>query len=257
MNTYPLRLMINAITINKNSNFVLLSILLLYSLQSLSQSYSNKLASANNRGITPQVQFISDTPNIDGHLDSNLEFLNKNSFEYVWQFDNPVTDTVEVTYRLAYTPTHLYVYLETDIDSITYHRRGYLWGDGYKVLLGIPQMDSLTNEYYELFFSPTVEKEYEYARQGISYYNFDQVTNKLSSNTQSQESAHKNTCGFEALIAWEDVKPYHPWFMNEMGYNIYFAKGFEHEQHGWITNGYSLVKDEGIWMRRYLRETIN
>ena len=85
------------------------------------------------------IPFLKTTPEIDGLLDQGLELLPAHSFNHVFQFDNPVTDTVAVSFRLAYTPSHLYLYLETNVDSISYHRRGYLWGDGYKVLLGIPQ----------------------------------------------------------------------------------------------------------------------
>ncbi len=213
----------------------------------LAQSETIDLKLIENVSSLSMVNFINEQPIIDGLLDPHLEDLKANTFNFIWQFDNPKTDTALVTYRMAYTPSHLYVYLETDVDSISYHRRGNLWGDGYKILLGIPQKDSLTNEYYELFFSPTQEKEYEWGRQGIMSYNIDQAAKKLSRDTKSQEKAQKNISGFEALIAWEDIKPYHPWFMDKMGFNIYFAKGIEHEEHGYITNGYSIVEDEGIW----------
>ena len=192
------------------------------------------------------VAFIHKTPNIDGQLDADLEYLENKKFNYIWQFDNPVTDTVQVTYRMAYTPSHLYLYIETNVDSVSYHRRGYLWGDGYKVLLGISQKDSLTNEYYELSYSPSLDEDY-WDRQRIANYNFTQIRKKLSKTSKSQEKALNGKSGFEALIAWDDIEPYHPWFLDKMGYNIYFAKGIETKEHGYITNGYSLVEDEGIW----------
>ena len=192
------------------------------------------------------VAFINKTPIIDGQLDSDLEYLNIKKFKYIWQFDNPVTDTVQVTYRMAYTPSHLYLYIETDVDSVSYHRRGYLWGDGYKVLLGIPQKDSLTNEYYELAYSPSLDKDNR-GRQQIFGYNFTQIRKYFSKSSTSQEMALNQKSGFEALIAWDDIKPYHPWFLDEIGFNVYFAKGIESKEHGYITNGYSLVEDEGIW----------
>lgn len=192
------------------------------------------------------VAFISKTPIIDGQLDSDLEYLDVKKFNYIWQFDNPVTDTVQVTHRMAYTPSHLYLYIETDVDSVSYHRRGYLWGDGYKVLLGIPQKDTLTNEYYELAYSPSLDKGH-WERQKIFGYNFTQIRKHLSRSSISQEKALSGKSGFEALIAWEDIKPYHPWFLDEIGYNVYFAKGIESREHGYITNGYSIVEDEGIW----------
>jgi len=221
--------------------------LLLYSIESHAQSKEIDKGEIDIGIVASEIKFISKNPIIDGELDAELKHLKARPFKYVWQFDNPVTDTVHVTYRMAYTPSHLYVYIETDVDSITYHRRGYLWGDGYKILLGIPQQDPLTNEYYELRFSPTLEKEYERYRQGMSYYNFDQPTKRLSKRTRSQEKAYSGISGFEALISWDDIKPYHPWFMKEMGYNIYFAKGIDYKELDWITNGYSLVEDEGIW----------
>ena len=205
-----------------------------------------KLSTSQTK-ISSSISFIPKTPIIDGQLDSDLSHLDIRPFNYIWQFDNPVTDTTLVTYRMAYTPSHLYLYIETDVDSVTYHRRGYLWGDGYKVLLGIPQNDTLTNEYYELNFSPTLEPDYEKYRQGISYYNFDQATKHLSPKTLSQEKSNNNTSGFEALIAWDDIKPYHPWFLDSIGFNLYFAKGIDTKEYDWITNGYSLVEDEGIW----------
>ena len=192
------------------------------------------------------VEFINKTPEIDGQLDSDLQHLDIKKFKYIWQFDNPITDTTQVNYRMAYTPSHLYLYIETGVDSISYHRRGYLWGDGFKVLLGIPQKDSLTNEYYELAYSPSLNKD-NWEKQQIQGYNFTQIRKKLSNSSKSQEKPLNGKSGFEALIAWDDIKPYHPWFLDKIGYNIYFAKGIESKEHGYITNGYSLVEDEGIW----------
>ncbi|MFC5044758.1 alpha/beta hydrolase-fold protein [Aquimarina hainanensis] len=147
---------------------------------------------------------------------------------------------------MGYTATHLYLYIETAEDRINYHRRGYLWGDGYKILLGMPKKDSLTDEYYELSYSPSKEKNH-WDRQRIMAYNFNQVTKPLSTQSISQEVSTGKKFGFEALIAWSDIEPYHPWFLGEIGCNIYFAKGINSQEHGYITNGYSLVDDEGIW----------
>ena len=179
---------------------------------------------ACNPNDQKDVVFINKTPKIDGQLDSDLEYLDIKKFKYIWQFDNPITDTVQVTYRMAYTSSHLYLYIETDVDSISYHRRGYLWGDGFKVLLGIPQKDSLTNEYYELAYSPSSDKD-NWERQQIHGYNFTQIRKKLSESSKSQEKALNKKSGFETLIAWDDIRPYHPWFIEEIGCNIYFAKG--------------------------------
>ena len=105
------------------------------------------------------VPYLEKSPNIDGRLDHELSDLPCRQFNHIWQFDNPVTDTAEITYRLGYTVDHLYLYIESNVDSISYHRRGYLWGDGYKLLIGIPNDSGSTDEYYELAFSPLEEVE--------------------------------------------------------------------------------------------------
>lgn len=198
------------------------------------------------------IQWINTIPIIDGILDDELSYLEQRKFNYFWQFENPPADTVKVSYRLGYTATHLYVYVETAADSITYRDRGFINGDGFKLLMAMPQADSGTNEYYDLVFSPSKDRKY-WARKRIWEYNREQEhKKKLSSATMFEEQAGKGRCGFEALIAWSDIPPYHPWFLEAMGYNLYFAKGLG----SGITNGYAVVADEGIWdeeipMRQY------
>lgn len=199
------------------------------------------------------VPMIDFTPVIDGVLDKKLRHLEPHGFNHFWQFDNPVTDTVQVTYRLAYTPKHLYVYIETESDHISYHRRGHVWGDGYKLLLGIPISDGLTPEFYELNYSPAKDTASAQARQRIGTFNGTQIFKKLSAKSQSQERAIQGKSGFEALIAWNDIPPYHPWLLPEMGYNLYFAKGISSKEYGYFTNGYAVVEDEGIWDEEILK----
>ncbi len=189
------------------------------------------------------IQWINTLPVIDGVLDNELSYLEQRKFNCFWRFENPATDTMKVSYCLGYTSTHLYVYIETATDSITYRDRGFINGDGFKLLIAMPQSDSGTNEYYDLVFSPSKDKQY-WARKRIWEYNREQEhKKKLSSATMFEEQAGKARCGFEALIAWRDILPYHPWFLEAMGYNLYFAKGLGPG----ITNGYAVVADEGIW----------
>lgn len=189
------------------------------------------------------IRFLEQNPVIDGQLDKELEDLNAREFNFIWQFNNPVTDTIPLTYRMAYTATHLYVYLEAQSDQVIYRRRGYVNGDGFMLLLGLPQKDSLTNEYYDLYFSASEDPNY-WAKEYIASYNFQaNHRKKFSDATTSQVKSSQGVSGFEALIAWEDIPPYHPWFLDEMGYNLYFAKAIGDT----ITNGYAVVEDEGIW----------
>ncbi len=188
------------------------------------------------------IPMLETKPTIDGRLDEGLETLEAQSFNYIWQFNNPVTDTVPLSYRLAYTPEHLYLYIEAETDSLIYRRRGFSNGDGYKLMLGLPQVDSLTDEFYSIYYSPSKDFDY-WTRQRIWEYNREIPNRDLTEASESQELAYDGKCGFEALIAWQDIPPYHPWFNEQMGYNLYFAKALADT----ITNGYSVVEDEGIW----------
>ena len=188
------------------------------------------------------VPYIDFQPVVDGQLDAALNTLPVYQFNHFYRFDNPLTEKVPVNYRLAYNATHLYLYIEAEADQINYKQRGYLFGDGFKLLLAQPQSSGLSNEYYDLFFSPSLDPDY-FERQRIATYNFKMVSRPFSQDSQSQEKALQGKSGFEARIAWSDVDPIHPWFSDAIGYNLYFAK-FIRDQ---ITNGYAVVHDEGIW----------
>ncbi|MGQ1945478.1 prolyl oligopeptidase family serine peptidase [Geofilum sp. OHC36d9] len=189
-----------------------------------------------------QVPYLNHTPNIDGVLDSELEQMQQHDFNYIWQFDNPPTDTVSVRYLIGYTPTHFYLYIETQADSINFRNRGFSNGDGFKLLFTIPQKDTLTDEFYELNFSPSKNKKY-WARQKIWTFNIKTVLWNFSNQTLFEYSAQNGKCGFEALISWSDIPPYHPWMLDKIGFNLYFAKAIGDT----ITNGYAVVHDYGIW----------
>jgi predicted esterase len=190
-----------------------------------------------------KISFLNFTPIVDGKLDGKLANLPRMKFNQFFSFDNPSYDSISIHYRMAYTPTHLYLYIETKADSITYRDRGFTNGDGFKLLLAKPQKDSLTDEYYDIGFSPAKDKNY-WARKAIWDYNRTQNSGKkLSSKTQFAEKEYDGKCGFEVLLAWKDIEPYHPWFSQQLGYNLYFAKAISNNN----ALGYSVVEDEGIW----------
>jgi predicted esterase len=193
--------------------------------------------------LSDKISFLNFTPVIDGKLDDELVNLEKRKFKHFFQFDNPIAESTSVNYRVAYTPTHLYLYIETEADSITYRDRAFINGDGFKLLMAKPQKDSLTDEYYDIAFSPSKDKKY-WTRKRIWDYNQKQNHGKkISGETQFEEKSHNRKCGFEVLLAWKDIEPYHPWFSEQLGYNLYFAKAIS----GNNALGYSIVKDEGIW----------
>ena len=94
-----------------------------------------------------------------------------------------------------------------------------------------------------MVFSASKDREY-WARKRIWDVNHNQNSNKSFGNKTFFEARNNGESnGFEALIAWSDVPPYHPFFSEGIGYNLYFAKAIGDT----ITNGYALVEDEGIW----------
>ena len=187
--------------------------------------------------VPDKISFLDFTPFVDGKLDEKLTNLQKRKFNHFYRFDNPDTESFNLSYRLAFTPTHLYMYIETKADSITYRDRGFINGDGFKLLLAKPQKDSLTDEYYDIVFSPSKDKN-SLARKSIWEFNRKQnIGKKLSTETQFEEKYYDGKCGFEVLLAWQDIEPYHPWFSEQLGYNLYFAKAISNNS----AFGYSVV----------------
>ncbi len=198
------------------------------------------------------VEVLETTPYIDGKLDSNLSRLKEHHFNYFFNFGNTDFLKKDITYRMGYTPTHFYLYIELKADSITIRDRGFINGDGFKLLFAKPQTDSSTTEYYDIVFSPSKEEDY-WARKRIWEYNRNQNSGKRLTNTQFKEAYENGICGFEVLLAWSDIEPYHPWFSDTIGYNLYFANAIADNN----AQGYAVTQDEGIWdeevpMRNYI-----
>jgi len=107
--------------------------------------------------------------------------------------------------------------------------------------VGLPK-DSLTDEFYELVFSPSEDKT-AWVRKKIWTYNVETVLENLSEASDFATHEAKGKTGFEFLMSWKDIAPYHPWFSDNIGLNIYFAKAIGDT----ITNGYAMYNDEGIW----------
>jgi len=194
-----------------------------------------------------EAGFLSETPIVDGVLDEAAEALTPYAFAHRFTFGNRDDAPAEITYRLGYTPTHLYLHIQTDAPAVSYHNRGYLWGDGYKLLLGLPETADGTGQYYEIGVSPTRDAQMRPHENRILTYNFTQVYRPFGPESSSVAAPNPDGSGFELLIAWSDLPPYHPWMVEAMGFNLYFAKGFETEVEGYFTHGHAVVQDEGIW----------
>lgn len=202
------------------------------------------------------VTFLDRQPIVDGRLDKDLQDLPKRRFAHFFDFDNPPVRPAELSYRLGYTATHLYVYIETDAPEVSYQPRGYLGGDGYRLLVGRPEADGLASEYFDLTFSPTRDPKREWDRQRVASYNHQTPKSQLSAKSRSAEHAGDARSGFESLIAWEDLWPYHPWDGTPIGFNLYFAKAHPAQAGEPITHGYAAREDEGIWDEEIARRAV-
>lgn len=187
------------------------------------------------------IPYIKFTPVIDGQLDDNLSTLKSYAFEQYYDFGDPVEIPVKVNYRLAYNEKHLYVYIETDATKITYNKRGYLYGDGFKIVLGLLKNHQRSDEYYDLSYSPNTNNHW--SQQFIATYNGRHINKPLSQLSQTKALAHDQGTGFETLIDWDDIHPINPIFDRNIGLNIYFAKSISAKD----TLGYSITTDESIW----------
>ncbi len=170
------------------------------------------------------VQYLSNVPNIDGKLDSNLLFLKTRYFPIVDK-SLMINENIEATYRIAYGTNFFYVYIEAKADSLIYRDRAFQNGDGFQLLLAKPKIDKqVTDEFYVLACSAVNNKRMEWSRNIFWYYNVDHIFKKTSKDTKLQFIQHDDKISFELILPWKDVYPYHPWISENIGFNLCFVK---------------------------------
>jgi len=174
--------------------------------------------------IEPPVTFLSAAPEIDGRLDDALADLPVRQFTHYRKHDegNPLN---EATYRLAYGTEFFYVYVEADADEFAFRDRAYQNGDGFVVVLAAPRPDDApTDEFYVVACSAVDKPETEWSRRLFWYYNVEHIFLRPSRETLMEFQAADGKIGFELLLLWGDVHPYHPWISDSIGFNISFVK---------------------------------
>ena len=192
------------------------------------------------------IPFVSGDIAADGRLSAAEEAIPAYPFPARYLFDNPQMDEPEIRYRLAYTTTYLYVAISTTADQITYRNRGYLWGDGWRILLAKPTATGRSDQYLDIYAQPRAPLD-EGVEIFLATQDNNQAYRRLSTDTKADDASIEQGTLFEATIAWNDLDPFNPLLAGEMGVNLYFAKGFETADEGPFPYGYALVRDEGIW----------
>jgi predicted esterase len=173
-----------------------------------------------------EVGFLEETPVIDGVLDKPLQSLPARQFAVISHYQ--ADPAIEVTFRIAYGTEFLYVFIEAKADHLTYRDRAFQNGDGLLLLLGKPQPNNEpTDEFYELACGAVNSAERIWQKRIFWNYNVDKVFVPTSLETKMESRAGNGAISFELLLPWTDVRPYHPWLSERIGFNLTFVKAVE------------------------------
>lgn len=185
------------------------------------------------------IEFMNTPPVIDGELDHS-EFQNQlRPFPIIEKSNNANFD-IPASYFLGYGSSFLYLYIQFDSDEIIMRDRAYQNGDGFHMVIAKPlEDDSATDEFYVLAFSPDKKA---FGHKKIWYYNVDLSREKLGDEVKFEVHTANNKAGFELLIPWKSIQPYHPWLSKEIGFNLCFVKAIGDIE----KNYYFLVNDNKI-----------
>ncbi|MEO0418777.1 MAG: alpha/beta hydrolase-fold protein [Pseudomonadota bacterium] len=193
-----------------------------------------------------EIEFLPSQPHADGRLNDSERSLVARQFAQGYRFDNPDVKAPDIQYRIGYTATHLYIAITTTSETIEYRNRGYVWGDGWRLLLGDTADGARTATHTEVLVSPKAPGDNR-TEAVIGTQDNMQVYRALSNRSQVSEGLTDGGAVFEAVLAWDDLAPYHPVFDEGVGVNLYFAKGLSTPEAGVFPYGYAIVADEGIW----------
>lgn len=194
---------------------------------------------ANIPSVTEQeVDFLSQTPLIDGVLDKQLESLPIRQFGIISRME---TDTpVPISYRIAYGTEFLYVFIEAEAEHITYRDRAFQNGDGFLLLIAKPQQyNKPTDEFYELACSEVNVPERMWQQHIFWNYNVNKLFTPTSVDTKLESHERNGKISYELIVPWTDLKPYHPWLSEGIGFNLSFCKAVEPKGQVW----YQVVDD--------------
>ncbi len=191
--------------------------------------------------IEPAVNFLPAAPVIDGELDDSLQHLPVRPFRFL-EKSSPENPVVEPTFRLAYGTDFFYLFVEAPGDSLIVRDRAYQNGDGLQLLFAIPDSSRReTDEFYVLGFSPRQDSRQTWQHQFVWYRNRALSFRRLK-DTRFKARAKNGKIGFEVLIPWKEIYPYHPWYLPQTGFNLCYVQAVGRGE----KNYYFLVEDERL-----------
>ncbi len=184
--------------------------------------------------LEPEITFLSETPEINGVLDPSLNSLPIRKFNAIFKENkSPIT---QISYRMAYGINFLYLYIEADAEHLYFRDRAYQNGDGFVMLIAKPKPNhEPADEFYELACSAVNDPQLEWCRKIFWNYNVDKLFVPTSDQTILKFHEGQGKISFELLLPWDDVRPYHPWNSEGIGFNLSFCKGVEPNNSVWYT----------------------
>jgi len=167
------------------------------------------------------VPFLNKIPLIDGKAEHTLSTGKLNKFKVIKKTDKNNED-IEARYYLGYNESYLYLYMEIDSNNLTIRDRAYQNGDGFHLVIGMPQKDnSPTDEFYVLGFSPDKRT---WCHKFCWYYNIDLGMERLDEKTLFETNNDNGKVSYELLLPWNTIPPYHPWITKSIGFNLCLVK---------------------------------
>jgi predicted esterase len=172
------------------------------------------------------VTFLEHPPVIDGILDDDLSDLPVREYTRMirYEYDDAIP---AANYRLAYGTDFFYLYIEAEADSLAFRDRAYQMGDGFHMVLAVPQPDNApTEEFYVLACSAVDQPRMEWSRRIFWYYNVHDIFVQTSDDTKLEFHDGDGVISFELFLPWHDVHPYHPWISEGIGFNLRLVRAF-------------------------------
>lgn len=174
--------------------------------------------------LKEEVTYITNRPDIDGQLDKDLLDLPIRKFSSKIRI-TPFQRSIKPSYRLAYGHDFFYLYIEVNAKEIVKRDRGFQNGDGFHMLIANPKPDQkLTDEFYVLGFSPNKDSNGNLEKY-IWYHDIKVQLRRLGDEVKFAVKEQNGKIGYELLLPWKNVYPYHPWTMErKIGFNLCFIK---------------------------------
>ncbi len=170
-----------------------------------------------------KIVFLEYSPVIDGFEESQIKKVKKRYF-YHKENRGREASTDIISYKLAYGTEFFYIFIEVETSSIIYRDRGYQNGDGVQLVLASPnEMGEATEEFYVLGFTPQKKGNNSWQKKFIWYRN-KEISFKILKETKFETKTFNGISGYEILIPWSEIPPFHPWFFESIGFNICFVK---------------------------------